>query len=80
MSEGADEAVAGRLLGDRLGGDADDLYAALMAAHEGLCEEESAALNARLVLLLVNAVGDRATVLAAIRRARLGLGAGDPVS
>ena len=29
-------------------------YAALVAAHEGLSEADSAALNARLVLLLAN--------------------------
>lgn len=43
---------------DRLGAAGDDFYAALMAAHEGLSFEESAALNARLVLLLANEVGD----------------------
>lgn len=62
------------LLADRLGADADDLYAALMAAHDGLGEAESAAFNARLVLLLVNAVGDAGLVRAAIERARQGLG------
>lgn len=44
---------------DGLGAAGDDVYAALMAAHEGLSFEESARLNARLVLLLANAVGDR---------------------
>ncbi|MBO6900148.1 MAG: DUF2783 domain-containing protein [Rhizobiaceae bacterium] len=43
---------------DRLGAAGDDFYAALMAAHEGLSFEESAKLNARLVLLLANQVGD----------------------
>jgi len=43
---------------DRLGPAGDDFYAALMAAHEGLSFEDSAALNARLVLLLANEVGD----------------------
>ncbi len=37
---------------------ADDFYAALMAAHEGLSLEDSQALNARLVLLLANEIGD----------------------
>ncbi|TWB23734.1 uncharacterized protein DUF2783 [Nitrospirillum amazonense] len=55
---------------DRLGGRGDDIYASLLAAHEGLAFEASAALNARLVLLLVNAVGDVSLVLAAIERAR----------
>lgn len=56
---------------DRLGAAGDDFYAALMAAHEGLSFEESARLNARLVLLLANQVGDPETlkkVLAAARK------------
>ena len=36
----------------------DDFYAALLAAHEGLAKEESDALNARLVLILSNHIGD----------------------
>ncbi|MFY8095325.1 MAG: DUF2783 domain-containing protein [Niveispirillum sp.] len=55
---------------DRLGGRGDQIYAALMQVHEGLDREESAALNARLLLLLINAVGDADHVLAAIARAR----------
>lgn len=43
---------------DRLGAAGDEFYAALMEAHEGLSFEESARLNARLVLLLANRVGD----------------------
>jgi hypothetical protein len=38
--------------------DADDFYAALLASHKGLTEAESQALNARLVLILANHVGD----------------------
>lgn len=53
---------------DRLGAAGDDIYAALMAAHDGLDFEASASLNARLVLLLANEVGDPARVLAAIER------------
>ena len=48
----------------------DDLYAALMEAHEGLTPDESAALNARLVLILMNAVGDAAAIREAIAQAR----------
>lgn len=36
----------------------DDFYAALLALHEGRTSEESNALNARLVLLLANHIGD----------------------
>ena len=35
----------------------DDFYEALIAAHEGLDEAASHALNARLVLLLANHIG-----------------------
>jgi hypothetical protein len=55
---------------DRLGRSGDDFYAALMEAHDGLSLEESARLNAKLVLLLANAVGDMNLVRAAIERAR----------
>ena len=37
----------------------DDFYAGLVALHQGLSETESAALNARLILLLANHIGDR---------------------
>ncbi|NGQ90465.1 DUF2783 domain-containing protein [Rhodobacter sp. HX-7-19] len=48
----------------------DDSYAALIAAHDGLTEAESHALNARLILILMNEVGDHATIAEAIRTAR----------
>jgi hypothetical protein len=38
--------------------DADGFYEQLLDAHEGLDEQQSALLNARLVLLLANQVGD----------------------
>lgn len=39
--------------------DHDAAYAALIAAHKGLTEAESAAFNARLILILMNHIGDR---------------------
>ena len=39
--------------------DPDAFYADLIAAHEGLEEAESHALNARLILILANHIGDR---------------------
>ncbi|MEO5687407.1 MAG: DUF2783 domain-containing protein [Burkholderiaceae bacterium] len=50
----------------------DDFYAALIAAHEGLDEAESHALNARLVLLLANHVGSLAVLREALVAARAG--------
>ncbi|MFD0668293.1 DUF2783 domain-containing protein [Ramlibacter sp. MAHUQ-53] len=46
--------------------DPDGFYAALVAAHEGLGDGDSALLNARLVMLLANQVGDAATLQACI--------------
>ena len=37
----------------------DDFYAELLALHAGHSPEESHAINARLVLLLANHIGDR---------------------
>ena len=49
----------------------DDFYEALIEAHRGLTEDQSHAVNARLVLLLANHIGDpgvlRAALAAAIR-------------
>ena len=36
----------------------DDFYAQLLAAHDGKSKQESDALNARLVLILSNHIGD----------------------
>lgn len=44
----------------------DDFYADLIDAHEGLTKEDSDALNARLILILANQIGDNATLKAAL--------------
>ena len=54
----------------------DDFYAELLAAHEGLTKAQSDALNARLILLLANHVGDRVVLREALAAAR-GAGASD---
>jgi hypothetical protein len=38
--------------------DPDAFYAALVTAHEGLSDERSELLNARLILILANHIGD----------------------
>ncbi len=48
----------------------DDFYDALIAAHQGLSTPESHAMNARLVLLLANHIGDHATLQHALQLAR----------
>ena len=50
--------------------DPDTSYAALLAAHKGLSEAESQALNARLVLILMNHLGDGPVFAEALRLAR----------
>lgn len=48
----------------------DEVYAALIAAHDGLTREESEALNARLILILLNHIGDEAVIRQALAAAR----------
>ncbi|MGL4496658.1 MAG: DUF2783 domain-containing protein [Beijerinckiaceae bacterium] len=48
----------------------DDFYEALIAAHRNLSREDSEALNARLILLLANQIGDHAVLIEAIAAAR----------
>lgn len=50
--------------------DPDGFYDALLAAHAGLDDAASAALDARLVLILANHIGDRAVLRAALDAAR----------
>lgn len=42
--------------------DADDFYERLLDAHQGLNREQSEALNARLVLVMANAIGSSAVL------------------
>lgn len=49
----------------------DEFYAELLAVHEGLSKAESDALNARLILLLANHIGDRAVLSEALHAAAL---------
>ncbi len=50
--------------------DADGFYQQLIELHHGLSERESHALNARLLLLLANHIGDEQVLGEAMRRAR----------
>jgi hypothetical protein len=56
--------------------DPDALYAAIIEAHAGLSEADSAALNARLVLLLANHIGDETVLREALEVARKSIGRG----
>ena len=48
----------------------DDVYTAIVDAHKGLSDEQGRAFDARLVLLLVNHIGDEATIREALAAAR----------
>lgn len=51
--------------------DADAFYEQLLDAHQGLSREASELLNARLILLLANQVGDAKVLEECIAAARL---------
>jgi len=48
----------------------DDFYELLIEAHKGLSEDQSRLLNARLILLLSNHIGDMDVLREAIAAAR----------
>jgi hypothetical protein len=50
----------------------DDFYEMLIDAHRDLSDEQSAMLNARLILLLANQIGDLTLLRAALAQARDG--------
>jgi hypothetical protein len=52
----------------------DDFYEALIDMHRGLDAQQSALVNARLILLLANHVGDLRVLREAMQRARAGIG------
>jgi hypothetical protein len=51
----------------------DDFYEALIATHHDLSDEQSALVNARLILLLSNHIGDLDVLRDALRLAREGV-------
>jgi len=52
--------------------DPDGFYDELLAVHAGLSKVDSDALNARLILILSNHIGDRAVLRAALEAAAQG--------
>jgi Protein of unknown function (DUF2783) len=48
----------------------DDFYDALIGLHRGLTDAQSAQVNAKLILLLANHIGDAAVLRDAMRAAR----------
>ena len=53
----------------------DDFYERLIAMHRGLSDGDSALVNAKLVLLLANHIGDPDVLAQAMAAAREGMGA-----
>ena len=56
-----------------LGAESDALFNELLQAHEGLSRAQSEQLNAGLILILMNHVGDADTFREAMARARAAL-------
>ena len=50
--------------------DADGFYEQLLDAHQGLTKEQSDLVNARLILLLANQVGDQKVLAECVEAAR----------
>lgn len=49
--------------------DPDGFYDELLSAHDGLTKDQSDALNARLILILANHIGDRSVLRDALKAA-----------
>ena len=47
----------------------DDVYNAVVNAHKGLSDEQCRAFDAKLILLLVNHIGDEAVIREALKEA-----------
>ena len=56
-----------------LGTEGDGLFNDLLNAHNGLTDDESSQLNAAIILLLSNHIGDAAVIRDAITQARASL-------
>jgi len=54
----------------------DDFYERLIETHRGLSDDDSALVNAKLVLLLANHIGDPGVLAEAMAAAREGMGTG----
>lgn len=51
----------------------DDFYQSLVALHRDLTPEQSSLVNAKLILLLANHIGDEATLRSAMEKAIAGV-------
>ncbi|MGL4437876.1 MAG: DUF2783 domain-containing protein [Bosea sp. (in: a-proteobacteria)] len=60
--------------------DPDAAYRSIIEAHRGLSDEDSAALNAALVLILSNQIGDQAVLAEALKLAKASLSPSRPAA
>jgi Protein of unknown function (DUF2783) len=65
--------MAGKLRTETRFAHPDEFYDALIAAHRDLSDEQSAMLNAKLILLLANHIGDLDVIKEALEAAREGI-------
>ncbi|HTP82736.1 MAG TPA: DUF2783 domain-containing protein [Alphaproteobacteria bacterium] len=65
--------MTGKLRTESAFANPDDFYDALIAAHRDLTEAQSAELNAKLILLMANHIGDLDVIREALAAAREGL-------
>jgi Protein of unknown function (DUF2783) len=65
--------MAGSVLDTAPGADPDGLYQLLVEAHRDLTDAQSRLVDAKLVLLLANHIGDPAVIAAAVAAARAGV-------
>lgn len=62
---------------NNLGATPDDAYEALLSAHASLTPEQAQQFNARLILILMNQVGDLSVIEQAIEKASMNLNSAD---
>jgi len=65
--------MPGKLRTESAFADPDDVYDALINAHRDLTDEQSAMLNAKLILILANHIGDLEVIEEALAAARDGV-------
>jgi hypothetical protein len=73
LTSPTDEPIMAKLITESNHPAPDDFYERLIATHRGLTDEESALVNAKLILLLANHIGDDTVLDAALAAAREGV-------
>jgi hypothetical protein len=74
LTRPTDEPIMAKLITESNHPAPDDFYERLIATHRGLSDEQSALVNAKLILLLANHIGDPDVLAQAMVAARQGIG------